>query len=50
MTDLFDNPMGLDGFELGCSRLASPRLAGEPCADGDDCQSGECGDGATCEP
>jgi hypothetical protein len=40
----------LDGFVLGCSGLASPHLAGEPCTDGAECQSGACGSAATCEP
>lgn len=40
----------LDGFALGCSSLASPRLAGEPCTDGSECQSGACGSAAVCEP
>jgi len=40
----------LDGFVLGCSSLASPHLAGEPCTDGAECQSGVCGSAATCEP
>jgi hypothetical protein len=40
----------LDGFELGCSSLLSPHLAGEPCTDGAECQSGVCGSAASCEP
>jgi hypothetical protein len=40
----------LDGFELGCSSLMSPHLAGEPCADGAECQSGFCGSAGRCEP
>ena len=40
----------LDGFELGCSALRSPNLAGEPCAEGRDCQNGLCRDDATCAP
>jgi hypothetical protein len=40
----------LDGFELGCSSLVSPHLAGEPCTDGAECQSGVCGSAASCEP
>jgi len=40
----------LDGFVLGCSSLASPHLAGEPCADAGECQSGVCGADATCQP
>jgi hypothetical protein len=40
----------LDGFVLGCSSLASPRLAGEACADSSECGSGVCGPEATCEP
>jgi hypothetical protein len=40
----------LDGFVLGCSSLASPHLAGEPCANGAECRSGVCGSAATCEP
>jgi hypothetical protein len=39
----------LDGFVLGCSSLMSPHLAGEPCSEGAECQSGLCGD-AVCEP
>jgi hypothetical protein len=40
----------LDGFVIGCSSLASPHLAGEPCADGAECLSGACGPEATCDP
>jgi hypothetical protein len=40
----------LDGFELGCSVLRSPNVAGEPCSEGRDCQNGSCGDDAVCAP
>jgi hypothetical protein len=40
----------LDGFELGCSSLRSPRLAGEPCLAERDCQSGACAPEGACAP
>jgi hypothetical protein len=40
----------LDGFELGCSSLLSPRLAGEPCLAARDCQSGVCAVEGACAP
>ena len=39
----------LDGFVLGCSALRAPRLAGEACAEGQDCRSGVCGAGICAE-
>jgi hypothetical protein len=40
----------LDGFELGCSSLRSPRLPGEPCLAERDCQSGACAPEGACAP
>jgi hypothetical protein len=40
----------LDGFELRCSSLLSPRLAGEPCLAVRDCQSGVCAPEGSCAP
>lgn len=40
----------LDGFTLGCSSLASPRLEGESCGEDGDCGSGVCGAVGSCAP
>jgi hypothetical protein len=40
----------MDGFELGCSTLRSPKLVGEPCQAERDCQSGVCPADASCAP
>jgi hypothetical protein len=43
-----DSGYWLDGFALGCSRLRSPRLAGESCSVGIECQSSACLPEGTC--
>lgn len=40
----------LDGFVLECASLRSPKLEGEPCTSGAECQSTVCTTGGACGP